>query len=446
MFTSAPRAQRRSWILIVLAVGTAACTVPPAVLGPTPEGGVAKLDAVLASFEESYTNVQRSPMVVMAGAKLDRTTFVPSLAYGDASIWTSAGDDTRALTVGGSFRAGRYVVATEAAEPTDLGASRRDIRLDRVSREDFRWSTSIVQTLGPLTVDDIDRFLAIALSQAATHSGAALRAQSGRRYPGVAAVLGPVLSLDSVRTGRAAGQPTRVRLVLGLHVAGLEPRYASYAAAVQKTILPLRLRCVVTDPDGHPWARLEIASGRLVTTFAATRDGHFAPLTGRAQVLPDSLVLSADVSTQVWMITVGAHDILADVVSLRRPHAAGWRFAFRREPAWDLPLALDHLVRMPLARPFADSGSSYQVVIVDSAGRSTLFERRGVLAIEESLIMRWLSSVAGAVTGAYSDTATREEEAFFASVLRAARADLQAPAVLANDAFGVADPTRRVLP
>lgn len=253
-------------------------------------------------------------------------------------------------------------------------------------------------------------------------------------------MLGALLSLDSVRTDRVPGEPTHVRLLLRVHVDGLAAAYPRYAAALHTVIGPTRIRCVVTDGYGSEWLRLELADGRIATEFAATRDGHFAPLAGPARPLPDSLTLYADVSTRVWVVSIGARHVVSQMLNLRRPHVGGWRFSFRDEPTWDFPLALDHLVKSSLARPFADSGSVYEAVIVDSAGPSTLFERRGLLTVEESLIMRWLGGLATALTGAFSDTATRQEDAFFASVLGAARTDLRAMSVPAERPYARARP------
>jgi hypothetical protein len=132
------------------------------------------------------------------------------------------------------------------------------------------------------------------------------------------------------------------------------------------------------------------------------------------------------------MFSIGIHNLVGRVALFDRPHVFGFRIAFRREPEWDFPLSLNHLLTAPLARPFADSGARYEVVIADTVGTYTEFQQRYAFDVEESPILRWVNRINSQINDAFSEPATAEANAFFASVLAAVRADIRASEGLAG--------------
>ncbi len=412
-------------LVILASMTAAACTLAPAALGPTPAEGGRKLDDFLASIQRTFTDVEFSPAVIATSEKLDRSTLVPSAVYTDSSMWTGSEAQARRFTLTGRFLGDHYVVMPDTAAPVELGASRRDIRLEGLTRRDFRWTTSIEQNLGPIATTDLDRAVTAIFAGAASTPGRTLRAATQTRYARAGAVLGQLVSLESVDTRQMRGMPTRLRLVMGLHVDRLAVPYPAYANALSRVLAPIHIHCVVTDADNAEWGRIDFDGARLSMDIAATRDGHLAPLVGAARPMPDSLVLHADVSTKVFMFSVGARDLPSQIEVLHADHARGWRFTFRRQPTWDFPLALDQLVKSSLARPFADGGARYEIVVSDTVGPQTILQRRGVLIVEESPIVSSLAELASAVTASFSGDALTQENAFFASVLAAIRADVR---------------------
>ncbi len=380
---------------------------------------------MLASIQRTYTDVEFTPAVAATSEKLDRSTLVPSAVYTDSSMWTGSEAQIRRFTITGRFLGDHYVVMPDTAAPVELGASRRDIRLERLTRRDFRWTTLIEQTLGSIATTDLDRAVSTVLAEAARTPGRTLRAMTRTRYARAGAVLGQLVSLDSVDTKQMRDLPTRIRLVMGVHIDQLAVAYPAYANALSRVLAPTRIHCVVTDADNAEWGRIDFDGARFSMDVAATRDGHFAPLDGPARGMPNSLVLHADVSTKVFMFSLGARDLSSQIELLRAEHTRGWRFTFHQEPTWDFPLALDQLIKSSLARPFADGGARYEIVVSDTVGPQTTLQRRGVLIVEESPIVRSLAGLVSAVTVPFSGDALAEENAFFASILAAIRADVQ---------------------
>ena len=251
---------------IVLVASVAAC------VGPTPDAARQKVDDALASFEHSSTNVRLSPKVAAAFKSLDQTMLVPSYIYSDSSKWTAFGPDTRTLVVHAAFRDGRYEAVADSAAPVDLGASRRIVRLQRTSRQQYRWTAFVEQALGSVTVEDIDRVVRTILGEAAQMTGAALRAAEASRYPRASAVLSRLLSLDSLTTTRDALR-TRIRLVVGVHLARIASTYPHYATALRTTAEPTRIHSVATDDHNAEWLRVDFADGRFAMEIAATIRG-----------------------------------------------------------------------------------------------------------------------------------------------------------------------------
>ena len=323
--------------LLVEILAVVACTVTPADVAPMPATGRQKLDDLMASFERSSTNVEFSPKVLTAFKAFDQKNLIPSTIYGDSTIWNDIRDGTRTLSVTGTIRNNHYYIAPDTAIPVELGASLRRVRLERLSRRHFRWTSTVEQTLGSFTVQDLVRGIQAAFRDAAGMTGAELREASLSRYPHAAAVLGRWLSLDSIVT-RQDSLKTHVRLVVGIHINQLASIYPSYAASLRMIAEAAQFHCVARDSSGAEWARVVLGGGRFAMEIATTRAGHLAPLTGPPRPMPDTLRLNSAVSTKISLFSVGVHDLITRFTLLDAPHVAGWRFQFQQEPKWDLPL------------------------------------------------------------------------------------------------------------
>ena len=156
-------------------------------------------------------------------------------------------------------------------------------------------------------------------------------------------------------------------LDLDRHAAGLDATYPAYAAYLRKYVSPAKLRFSLSDSASGAWFELALNHDVVTMDFRATRDGHFAPLTGAVRPMPDSLQLLSDIHGKVWIFSVGMSELLADFTVIHSAHERGWDFRFHHDPHWHLPLFADHFVKTPLRRPFAGDGTRYRVTVRDSA-------------------------------------------------------------------------------
>ena len=187
--------------------------------------------------------------------------------------------------------------------------------------------------------------------------------------------------------------------------------------------------------DGAAYLETAAREGR-VTLHLRTRDGILQPLDAPPRPLPDTLELRADVFAKALIFTVGATDLVGSCVLVREPHARGVVLNFRREPEWHFPLAVDHLLRSSLRRPFAAPGTTFAYGARDDAGAQTLLERRTLITVQESAILRWLGMLGARAMSDVTARVEYEKDRFAADAFTALRLDLRD--ALATDGSGVA--------
>jgi hypothetical protein len=428
---STPQLRTRApWALalvIGLPIAATACRDTPLAFGPNPAAAHERGDALLASWQDRFTNVERSAAFSNARTILGRAALTPSRAYDDSSTWTSIqADGPRSISIAGHLADNHYVLAVvpDAPPPSHLGDARHTIRLSQLAHNEYEWSTLVEQTLGSITPDDLDRVVSSMLTDAATTPGPALANESRATFPHATAALGRMFSLDTANTTTHDDGTTTVHLAYGIHAAGLEATYPSYAAYLRKYVSPAKLRFSLSDSASGAWFDLGLNHDEVTLDLRATRDGHFAPLTGAVRPMPDSLKLLSDIHGKVWIFSVGMTELLADFTVLHSPHERGWDLRFHHEPHWHLPLFADHFVKTPLRRPFADDGARYRITVRDSSDAETLLTRAARITVQESTIMRWMGGLGATAMGDFAGASDAQESAFFVEVLAALRTDL----------------------
>jgi hypothetical protein len=416
-------------LAIGLLIAASACRDTPLAFGPNPAAAHERGDALLESWQDRFTNVQRSAAFTNARTILGRAALTPGHTYNDSSVWTSIpADGPRSISIAGHFADDHYILAVvpDAPPPSHLGDDRHVIRLSQLAHNEYEWSTSVEQTLGTITPDDLDRVVGSMLTEAAATPGPALANESRATFPHATATLGRMFSLDSVGTTPHDDGTATIHLAYGIHAAGLEASYPAYAAYLRKYVSPARLRFSLSDSVSGAWFDLVLNHDEITMDFRATRDGHFAPLTGAVRPMPDSLTLLSDIHGKVWIFSVGMTELLADFTVIHSPHERGWDLRFHHDPHWHLPLFADHFVKTPLRRPFADDGTRYRIAVRDSSGAETLLTRAARITVQESTIMRWLGGLGATAMGDFAGLSDAQESAFFAEVLVALRTDLAA--------------------
>jgi hypothetical protein len=183
---------------------------------------------------------------------------------------------------------------------------------------------------------------------------------------------------------------------------------------------------VLEDHDGAPYALVSAGRG-VVRLRMRTRDGILQPLAGPARaVAVDSLRMRADVSSKAMMFTVGASNIVADIVPVHTTTERGWTIRYRREPEWHFPLAVDHLMRDALRRPFSGEGTWTRLVARGEPGGQTVIARDFHMEVEESSIVRWLSALGNSAMSDVTARVEQQKDRFFADAVAAFGADLAA--------------------
>jgi hypothetical protein len=433
-------AGRLSALFVLVWAGMSGCAGAPANFGPTRAVARTRASELLTGLQQRFTNVDRSPAAAAAVARIDRGVFTPAQVFEDSATWNVLqADSVRAMMVAGHFARDRFVVAKvgDAPQPRDLAASRDEIRLARVARDQYEWSTSVDQMLGAVKPNDIGRVVNAMLAAPAVIGDGDLHAETVAAFPRSSEVLGQLFSLDSVqRTSRNDGT-VLVSLVMHTHPDWLAARYPAFASYLRTYLNPMRLRSIVRDAAGGEWFDLDFASNRLALRFRADRDGHLAPIDGAPRSMPDSVSLVSDFRTKVWLFSVGVTGLASDVVITQTGQMLSAHMRFRQEPRWHLPLAVAHFVKGSLHRPFEGDGAQYRVAVTDVGNDRTLLQRDGDVTVQESMIMRWFGGLGARALGEFAGAAETQENAYFASIFAALRDDVDSalggPATVAGE-------------
>ena len=136
--------------------------------------------------------------------------------------------------------------------------------------------------------------------------------------------------------------------------------------------------------------------------------------------------MRADISSKAMMFTIGASNVVADIVPVTTATERGWTIRYRREPEWHFPLAADHLMRDALRRPFSGEGTWTRVVARSEPAGYTVIVRDFHMEVEESAIVRWLSALGSSAMSDVTARVEQEKDRFFADAVTAFGADLAA--------------------
>src|SRR5262249_20076512 len=131
---------------------------------PAAFGSKANADSLFQAVSERFTLVERSPRFAAARTKLIPHALAPSKVFDDTSVWNGAevpvsdiasGDPpaVHSLVLRGAFENGHYRLFDDplAKLPTHLGETQQVIRLERVAKGEFEWTTRAVGAVGSIT-------------------------------------------------------------------------------------------------------------------------------------------------------------------------------------------------------------------------------------------------------------------------------------------------------
>ena len=437
-FVDRPRtisSQRRVRAYAAVAVvaqflGSAACgPSPAAALGDTPTTASANTHDFFHSLALRFGPLTRSERLKVVRARYVRGSLAPSRVFDDTVVWVSRVGDTRTLVVAGTpLPDGRYSldVVPGAGSPAQTGDSRHVIRLRELGDDVYEWQSLDELAIGAASAASLDTMRQRFLAAAEGHSAQALRVGWSRALPRTAAALGRLFAIDSLVTTPLADGTTSLAMTLSMHPDGLRADLPDYAEWVRKYAGGSRYRLTLADYAGAPYLQV-VAYGDVVRIRARTRRGILQPLVGAAIDAPrDSMRLRIDFSSRVSIFTVGLSNLVADVARVSDEHERGWNMHFRREPNWRFPLAVDHLMRGALRRPFDGQGAWMRVTARDVPGQPTLLVRDFRMDVEESAIVRWIGSIGNSAMRDVTVRVERQKDQFFADGLTALGTDLSA--------------------
>lgn len=413
-----------------LACALSACgNAPAAPLGRSAAEARANTHDFFGAFALRMGPLTRSPELARIRPQYVRGSLVPSRIF-DRDIWTARSGNVRTLSVSGTpLPDGGYVldVRRDAGPPSRAGDSRHVMELRRLGGDDvYEWRSLDELAVGAASPSALEEMRLRFLGAAEGHSGQELRMAWTRSMPRATAALSRLYALDSIVTTPLADGSTAVSLQLSVHPERLGAGFADYEKWMRKYVGASRHSAILEDYAGVRF--LEMAGGRgLLRLRLRTRGGILQPLRGPVRPgRPDSLRLRMDVATRISPFTVGAKELVADVVAVGDARERGWVIRWRREPKWNFPLAVDHLMRDALRRPFSGEGTWMRVVARETAQGQTTIVRDFRMEVQESGIVRWLNRLG---SSAMSDVTTRVEyqkDRFFAEGLRAIGEDLAA--------------------
>jgi hypothetical protein len=424
----APRPSSTLLAIALLGLAIAGCREALRGLGPNAAAVQANADQLFGAMVIRYTQPTRDAKYEEARNRMNRNALVPSNIFDDSTMWTDTPSPVlRALFVQGGFEGGRYQFTSRptASRPAHFADSRHVITLARLSPNEFVWDTSVDFALGSVTAAEIDHFAAALLASAEHGGEQELRADYRAAAPRATAVLGTLLSIDSLRTTPFSDGTTAVNLTVGIHADLLKRRFPEFADYVAKYTNPAHYRAALTDRGGAIWFDIQGAD-RQFSIHYRTAHGKLAPLYGPPRARPDTMELRVDFTTKMKLFTIGVQNLVMQFIITDTPHERAWTLVGRREPDWRLPLVTEHLIRTPLRRPFAGEGVIFHIGIRDSADAQTLLERRAHLTVQESAILHFLNALGSRAMSDLANRTEREEEQFLHEVFAALEADAHA--------------------
>lgn len=426
-----PTIRHRSRFALAAALIALASCAPAAAepLGDSPAAARANTRDFFGALALRFGPLTRSNRLKAIRPRYVRGSLIPSRIYDDTIVWTSRAGATRTLVIAGHPADNdRYLldVSPDAPVPQLVGDSRHIMHLRSLGSGVFEWRSTDELAVGAATPEGIEATRRRLLGAAEGRSGAELRALWQRGLPRTTAALGRLFTVDSVTTVVLADRSTSVALRISLDPERLRATFPDFAKWIEKYAGASRYRMVIEDHGGAPYAFVAASRG-VVRLRMRTRDGILQPLAGPARAFPaDSLRMRADVSSKVMMFTIGASNVLADIVPVHTATERGWTIRYRQEPDWRFPLAVDHLMRDALRRPFSGEGTWTRLVARGEPGANTVIARDFHMEVEESAIVRWLSALGSSAMSDVTDRVEQQKDRFFADALAAFGADLAA--------------------
>ena len=249
--------------------------------------------------------------------------------------------------------------------------------------------------------------------------------------------MGRLATLDTLDVRPLPDGSATVDLSVSLHPDRLAAQHPHFAQYLRKYVQPARYAFTIADRRGARWIVATARQNRLTFRLRTTRDGRLAPLEGPVRAMPDTLVMRGEAFAKFSVFTVGRRGLEATVAILDDPRERGFELRFRREPKWEFPLAVNHLISAALRRPFSGDGMQLRVSLRGRADGRTVIARRVTAQVQEGAIVRWLGGLGAGAMDEFAGRTEEDENQFTAALFDALADDFVALAGAAARAGAV---------
>ena len=383
-------------------------------------------EQLFGAFADRHVDIVRNAKYEYARLALSRGALSPSRVFDDSAAWTSESGQVRMLETSGAHVDNKYVMNSHRGVPVPAKPAdgRHVTTLSRLADGQYRWDTSVDYALGSAHPKDLALVVSRLLTAGEGLGEREARADLAASAPRTSAILGTAFSLDTLRPTLLADGTTAVTLGIAIRSDQLVKRFPAFGDYVRRYVDPARIRLLLTDAAGAPYLEA-VVKDHFITIRVRSHAGHLVPLTGPARPMPDSLLLTVDLTLKVKLFNVGFHDLTMDFVNVSRgDREHDWVLTARKEPHWNLPFIAARLLRAPLRYPFLGEGSLLRFGVRAGDGDApTVLVRQSRLAVQESAILKFINSLTSTAMDDFGTRVEHEENAWLREVFLAMRED-----------------------
>jgi hypothetical protein len=382
---------------------------------------------VFGGIATRFDRPVRDPKVRVARRLITRAVLTPSRVFDDTSAWTRMPGNTRLALWRGLADRDRYrfIVDPGTALPSRPGEGRDEIRLTRLSPAEFEWNTVADFGIGATTPAAVAMIPVVWIAAGERADTGGIRSDIRTAFPNSAREWGRLFSLERIESTRDQSGAWTQRHIIVLHPDAAAKTYPEFGKWLREYVSPLRIRMRLHDGT-RTWFDGVVRNDSMILRLRS-RDGRLVPLEGGLAEMPDVLTIETDFSAKLSVFRVGFSALRGQFTTVRQANERGWSLRFTSDPEWDLPPLAERMLRTPLRRPFAGSGSAFRITAIASPGTAqTFLTRRITVPVQESAILRFLSRLANTGVDSYVEGADRETNQWLSAAFAALRDDSRA--------------------
>jgi hypothetical protein len=383
-------------------------------------------DQFFGAMADRHVELVRSAKFEYSRLAQTRGALSPSRVFDDTAAWTGSSGSVRVLESFGTHADDKYVFTSHrnVPPPIKLADGRHVTTLSRLSENQYQWDTAVDFAIGVVRPSEMALVVSRLLTAGEGLNERDAHSELAKSLPRSSAVLGALFSLDTLRPVQLQDGSTAVTIAVGVHSEEFRQKYPAFGDYVRRYVDPARFHFVVSDAAGNQYMDIQ-GRDRSLSVRLRSHDGHLVPLSGALRPIPDSLIITADLTMKVKLFNVGFHDLSLDFVNAAKgERERDWSVTGRREPHWNLPFFTARLVRAPLRFPFAGEGALFRVGVRAGEGDApTVFVRQARLGVQESAILKFLNSLSSTAMDDFGVRVEHEENQWLREIFLALRDD-----------------------